>query len=196
MRAVPRDGLASQCDPSLSTAAHCPAQRRQSDPSVQLDCASAARAVVHGTAGEERSRLSTLGGACRKKGGEDRRRTQSCSAVGPGNISLAANRLAGAGLSRFSESGFDGCSDVRSTSRPGTSVAASMMIRHAAVALLKAYRYSLSPMLGQCCRFYPSCSEYSQEAIMTHGLGRGSFLTLRRLLRCHPWHPGGHDPVP
>ena len=71
-----------------------------------------------------------------------------------------------------------------------------MMIRRAAVALLRLYRYAISPMLGPCCRFHPSCSEYSQQAIMAHGLGRGSYLTLRRLLRCNPWHPGGHDPVP
>ena len=71
-----------------------------------------------------------------------------------------------------------------------------MITRRAVVALLKAYQYAVSPLLGPCCRFHPSCSEYSRQAIMTHGLGRGSYLTLRRLLRCNPWHAGGHDPVP
>jgi putative membrane protein insertion efficiency factor len=62
--------------------------------------------------------------------------------------------------------------------------------------LLKVYRYCVSPMLGPTCRFYPSCSCYAEEAIERHGALRGSYLTARRLLRCHPWHEGGYDPVP
>ncbi|MGH8186879.1 MAG: membrane protein insertion efficiency factor YidD, partial [Steroidobacteraceae bacterium] len=62
--------------------------------------------------------------------------------------------------------------------------------------LLKVYRYCVSPMLGPTCRFYPSCSCYAEEAIELHGALRGSYLTVRRLLRCHPWHEGGYDPVP
>lgn len=62
--------------------------------------------------------------------------------------------------------------------------------------LIRAYRYCISPMLGPNCRFYPSCSCYAEEAIERHGALRGSVLTVRRLLRCHPWHPGGYDPVP
>jgi uncharacterized protein len=62
--------------------------------------------------------------------------------------------------------------------------------------LLKFYRYCVSPMLGPRCRFYPSCSCYAEEAIELHGAARGSYLTVRRLLRCHPWHEGGYDPVP
>jgi len=58
------------------------------------------------------------------------------------------------------------------------------------------YRYGLSPLIGQRCRFYPSCSVYGLEAIERHGLIRGLGLTLARLSRCHPWHPGGVDPVP
>jgi len=63
-------------------------------------------------------------------------------------------------------------------------------------ALIRAYRYLISPMLGPSCRFYPSCSCYAEEALQTHGALRGSYLAARRILRCHPWHPGGYDPVP
>jgi putative membrane protein insertion efficiency factor len=64
------------------------------------------------------------------------------------------------------------------------------------VALLRAYQLLLSPMLGQNCRFYPSCSHYAIEALRTHGAARGSLLAARRVCRCHPWNEGGHDPVP
>lgn len=63
-------------------------------------------------------------------------------------------------------------------------------------ALIRIYRYAVSPLLGPRCRFYPTCSCYADEAIEQHGALKGSYLTLRRLLRCHPWHPGGFDPVP
>ena len=59
-----------------------------------------------------------------------------------------------------------------------------------------AYRKVISPLLPPTCRFYPSCSAYAVEALTVHGALRGSWLTLRRLLRCGPWHPGGFDPVP
>lgn len=58
------------------------------------------------------------------------------------------------------------------------------------------YRCLISPLLGPRCRFYPSCSEYAIAAVRNHGIIRGLFLTVKRLLRCHPWHPGGVDPVP
>lgn len=61
--------------------------------------------------------------------------------------------------------------------------------------LLKGYRYGISPWLGRRCRFYPSCSEYALSAIQQRGAFKGLCLTLMRLLRCHPWHPGGYDPV-
>jgi putative membrane protein insertion efficiency factor len=64
------------------------------------------------------------------------------------------------------------------------------------LALLAGYRRWISPLLGPRCRFAPSCSAYAAEAITVHGAGRGTALTLRRLSRCHPFHPGGHDPVP
>jgi putative membrane protein insertion efficiency factor len=61
---------------------------------------------------------------------------------------------------------------------------------------VRAYRYFLSPLLPPSCRFYPSCSEYAEEAIARHGAFRGGWLAARRLCRCGPWNPGGHDPVP
>lgn len=61
---------------------------------------------------------------------------------------------------------------------------------------IRAYQLLLSPLVGQHCRFYPSCSNYAVDAINTHGAIKGGFLTLKRLLRCHPWHEGGADPVP
>jgi len=72
----------------------------------------------------------------------------------------------------------------------------SKTMRYLCLTSVAAYRYCLSPFLGNCCRFYPSCSVYTQEAIQAHGCLRGSWLGIRRLLRCHPWHPGGCDPVP
>jgi uncharacterized protein len=62
--------------------------------------------------------------------------------------------------------------------------------------LIKAYRYGISPLLGPSCRFFPTCSEYAAQAIEKHGAGHGGWLALKRIARCHPWHPGGYDPVP
>ena len=62
--------------------------------------------------------------------------------------------------------------------------------------LIRAYQLAISPLLGPRCRFYPSCSQYTLEAVQSHGVLRGLYLGARRLLRCHPWHPGGFDPVP
>jgi uncharacterized protein len=62
--------------------------------------------------------------------------------------------------------------------------------------LVLGYRYSVSPLLGMNCRFHPSCSAYALQALERHGAMRGTWLTARRIACCHPWHPGGHDPVP
>ena len=62
--------------------------------------------------------------------------------------------------------------------------------------LIRMYQLTLSPMLGPRCRFYPSCSHYGMEAIDKHGALRGSWLTMKRIGRCHPFHEGGFDPVP
>ena len=64
------------------------------------------------------------------------------------------------------------------------------------VALIHLYRYTFGPTLAGCCRFAPSCSQYAEQALRKHGLWYGSTLAIKRLLRCHPWHPGGWDPVP
>ena len=64
------------------------------------------------------------------------------------------------------------------------------------VGLIRLYQWTLSPFLGSNCRYSPTCSHYAVEAIRTHGVLRGLGLALRRVGRCHPWHPGGYDPVP
>jgi len=70
------------------------------------------------------------------------------------------------------------------------------MIQKLLILLVKGYRFILSPWLGSSCRFTPTCSAYALEALESHGAAKGSYLTLRRLSRCHPWCAGGHDVVP
>jgi len=65
-----------------------------------------------------------------------------------------------------------------------------------ALLAIRAYQLLLSPLLPTCCRFHPSCSHYAAEALRRHGFFKGLHLGLWRLLRCHPFHPGGWDPVP
>ncbi|MGZ8250706.1 MAG: membrane protein insertion efficiency factor YidD [Methylophilaceae bacterium] len=62
--------------------------------------------------------------------------------------------------------------------------------------LIRAYQILLSPFFGQQCRFSPTCSQYALEAVQKHGALCGAFYAVRRLLKCHPWHAGGHDPIP
>lgn len=70
------------------------------------------------------------------------------------------------------------------------------MMARILVWIVKAYQLVLSPFFGQQCRFYPTCSHYAVEAIQKHGALLGSYYTVRRLSRCHPWCDGGHDPIP
>ena len=64
------------------------------------------------------------------------------------------------------------------------------------IGLLKAYRFAISPLYGQVCRYHPTCSAYALEAVTKHGSIKGSWLAVRRIARCHPWAAGGYDPVP
>jgi uncharacterized protein len=68
--------------------------------------------------------------------------------------------------------------------------------RHLMAGLIRGYQVIVSPLLPPSCRFTPSCSQYALEAVNRHGALRGSWLAVRRLARCHPFHPGGFDPVP
>jgi putative membrane protein insertion efficiency factor len=78
---------------------------------------------------------------------------------------------------------------MRSYQRPG-------MMRGILILFVRAYQTVLSPLLPSSCRYYPSCSAYAIEALEKHGAMRGSLLAVRRILRCHPFRPGGFDPVP
>jgi uncharacterized protein len=69
-------------------------------------------------------------------------------------------------------------------------------VRAILLALVSVYQYLFRPLLGSNCRFAPSCSDYARDAIAKYGAVRGTLLALRRIGRCHPYHPGGYDPVP
>ncbi len=69
-------------------------------------------------------------------------------------------------------------------------------MKKAIVKIIEFYQKYLGPLKGNTCRFYPTCSEYTKEAIIKHGIPKGLFLGLKRILRCNPFHPGGYDPVP
>ena len=70
------------------------------------------------------------------------------------------------------------------------------MAARALLLFIRGYQRFISPLFGPRCRFHPTCSAYAAEAIATHGAGRGTWLAVRRIARCHPWNPGGLDPVP
>ncbi|MDD2736582.1 MAG: membrane protein insertion efficiency factor YidD [Desulfuromonadaceae bacterium] len=70
------------------------------------------------------------------------------------------------------------------------------MFKSSLLLVIRFYQRAVSPFLPRTCRFYPSCSEYSRESLIRYGVIRGLFLTVGRICKCHPFHPGGHDPVP
>jgi len=70
------------------------------------------------------------------------------------------------------------------------------MIKSIILMTIRTYKFYISPFLAPSCRFTPSCSEYASEVIEKHGALRGSWLSVKRILRCNPWHPGGYDPAP
>ena len=69
-------------------------------------------------------------------------------------------------------------------------------MKYLLLALLRVYQYAISPFLGRSCRYHPSCSHYAVEAVEKYGAWKGGWLGVKRVCRCHPWHPGGYDPVP
>ncbi|GIV67590.1 membrane protein insertion efficiency factor YidD [Caldilinea sp.] len=69
-------------------------------------------------------------------------------------------------------------------------------MRQLTLALIRFYQKFVSPLLGNNCRFYPTCSSYTYQAIEKYGVAKGSWMGMKRILRCHPWNPGGYDPVP
>lgn len=71
-----------------------------------------------------------------------------------------------------------------------------LICNHILIALIKGYQSIISPFLGPHCRFYPTCSNYAMESLIKFGIFKGSKLTLKRVLKCHPWNPGGTDLVP
>ncbi|MDP4125552.1 MAG: membrane protein insertion efficiency factor YidD [Bacillota bacterium] len=68
-------------------------------------------------------------------------------------------------------------------------------MKHVLIVLIHIYQKFISPLKGQSCRFYPTCSEYSVQALQRYGFIKGSWKSVKRILKCHPFHPGGHDPV-
>lgn len=69
------------------------------------------------------------------------------------------------------------------------------MLRQIVCLPIKLYQYLISPLIKPCCRYYPSCSQYADSAIKEYGIAKGTWMACKRLARCHPWAPGGYDPV-
>ncbi len=70
------------------------------------------------------------------------------------------------------------------------------MLKKPVIFFIRIYQWTISPLIGQVCRFHPTCSEYMVQSLQKHGFFKGLWLGIKRLSKCHPWHPGGSDPVP
>lgn len=79
---------------------------------------------------------------------------------------------------------------------PGLMLAPASLVARLLIALVRLYQLTVSPYLGRVCRFEPSCSRYAVACLQAHGAARGSLLSVKRLCKCHPLHPGGYDPPP
>jgi len=73
---------------------------------------------------------------------------------------------------------------------------AGLLVKQLILLAIRLYQFTVSPLIGPACRFYPSCSEYALESVKKYGTLKGSSLAVKRILKCHPFHPGGFDPVP
>ncbi len=110
----------------------------------------------------------------------------------------AGNAFGGFGRSPWPSAGGDSC-DTHETEEFGRGRVGTVSRNPLALVLrilLRGYQYLISPLLGPSCRYTPTCSEYAIQAIDRHGVLRGGWLAIRRLLRCHPWGGSGYDPVP
>ena len=81
-------------------------------------------------------------------------------------------------------------------SRPGRKLRPEAVVAQFLIFLIRIYQLTLSRLLGPVCRFHPSCSRYAAECLRIHGAARGSWLSVKRIAKCHPFHPGGYDPPP
>lgn len=136
------------------------------------------------------ARLARVAQTRRARGRAQRYQTLHPRGVSPNAGRSGSARCPGATTLWRSALGADGRAVARAPSAPE-----AMTVRVLRFAL-KTYRWCVRPLLAPCCRFFPSCSEFAEEALVRHGFWRGCWLTARRLCRCGPWHPGGHDPVP
>jgi putative membrane protein insertion efficiency factor len=164
------------------------------------------RTVAATRRAEQPGRLHHVRGATRQRSGAarcadlaqtrgTRRRAKSHQALHPRGFPAGAGaawpyRCPGASALRCKAFGADDRPPARDFWQ------ARAMTLRALCFLLVAYRWCVRPLLPSACRFYPSCSHYAEEALLRHGFWRGGWLAARRVCRCGPWHPGGHDPVP
>ncbi|MFT7622849.1 MAG: putative membrane protein insertion efficiency factor [Myxococcota bacterium] len=176
-------------------------------PLAQLESASpqAAKSAMRSCATGGNASSARYSGTC----GPSSHPSMSSSSVAPDGtspISTPSDESCSAGCAEHSAASV--AMEARATMAPASAdpvvaVAEDLVAEHPpsmaarpAMALVRFYKRFISPMLPPACRFYPTCSEYALLALSRHGLLRGGWMALRRIGRCHPFHPGGHDPVP